>query len=316
MKILYIYDRPNWAIYNVGKLWLDGLKGIETSYIQFKDIPKISFANFDTIWYGWSGMFLWSGKFTKQNNQPIIKRVPPIKNLINIKKSVLSIHDPCEIFTLAPNWKDQRIGRKIRWIAKHARGIITASDEMQMLLQKKGISALKIPTMGILPPIEENAIITNKCNAYGVFSDIPRKNPGLMENLRRFCKEDLIMRFDYKVGYTVLSEEEYIKELDSHEIYVCTSLQEGGPIPAMDAMARGAVVITTPVGQLQEFIVNGQNGFICANEEEFRKVFRLLKNDLDLLHKMRHASRRTILEKRNKEDIQKKVHAILSSLKH
>jgi hypothetical protein len=308
MKILYIYDKKNWAIHNVGRLWLEGCQGVKTDFIPIEDLPRTSLRMYDIIWYGYIGMFYRQGRKTYAN------LIPPLKNLLAIGKSVISIHDPSEVFPLLQDWQDQRIGRTIRWIITHARAIVVASKEMEKLLILRGKNVRIIPTMSSLPSIDENAVITKKCSVYGVFSSHPRKNPALVENLRRFCNDSINVKFDYKEGYTILAENEYIKELDSHEIFICTSFQEGGPIPAMDAMMRGSVVLTTPVGQIQEIIVNGKNGYICRNEQEFRSILSLLGKDLSLLHQLRLASRRTILAERNKGDIQTKVREFLASI--
>ena len=34
-KILYLYDLKGWAIYNVGKLWLNNLPNIETTFKDY-----------------------------------------------------------------------------------------------------------------------------------------------------------------------------------------------------------------------------------------------------------------------------------------
>ena len=78
-------------------------------------------------------------------------------------------------------------------------------------------------------------------------------------------------------------------------------------MPAMDAMRRGQVVLTTPVGQIQEIIKNGENGFICQTKEQFMEKISLLSKDLDLLHRMRIASRDYILSKRSRKNIEERV---------
>ena len=44
--------------------------------------------------------------------------------------------------------------------------------------------------------------------------------------------------------------------------YVCASEFEGTPNPALEAMACGLPVITTPVGNMPELIIDGYNGFL------------------------------------------------------
>jgi glycosyltransferase involved in cell wall biosynthesis len=169
--------------------------------------------------------------------------------------------------------------------------------------------------MSSLNPRDENDIVTNKCSAYAAYNPYPRKNSPLMEKLKSFCLDTLGISFEYKLGRILLSEKEYVSQLDSHEIYLCTSLQEGGPIPAMDAMVRGAVVLSTPVGQMPEIITNGENGFLCSSEDDFKRYLRLLADDHNQLQRLRLASRRKIVLLRNREEIQKNMLRFLQQLR-
>jgi hypothetical protein len=71
----------------------------------------------------------------------------------------------------------------------------------------------------------------------------------------------------------------------------------------MDAMQRGSVVLSTPVGQLQELVKHGENGYICETEAEFIAAISLLAKNLPLLHRMRINSLECIQDDRNVEDM-------------
>jgi Glycosyl transferases group 1 len=317
MKLLYIYDKKDWAIHNVGKLWFLGLPGIQTTFLPIDELPSVRFSGFDVIWFGYFGMFFRQrpASLPDQKRPSILDRIPPLRNLLNIKKSVIAIHDPSELFPLAKNWQKSAYGRTAQWIMQNAAGVVVLSQEMEALLRSRGIHVYTISTMSSLPPIEESEIRTDKCSAYSAFNRHPRKNLPLLEKLQAFCTDTLGIRFDCKSGLKILTEKEYIQELDAHEIYVCTSVQEGGPLPAMDAMMRGAIVATTPVGQMPELISNGENGFICRDEEEFKRTLRYLSEcDCERLHDLRLASRRAILGKRQRPEIQKRVQNFLAQL--
>jgi glycosyltransferase involved in cell wall biosynthesis len=132
-----------------------------------------------------------------------------------------------------------------------------------------------------------------------------------MQAIKKYCVEILRIQFDYKQGCVVLPVEQYASILDQHEVYVCTSMQEGGPIPAMDAMIRGAVVVSTPVGQLSELVSTGENGFLCRSENEFKDTLRMLSEHPEILHRVRLSSRRTIMSRRNRIEIQERVLRLL-----
>ncbi|MEX0717774.1 MAG: glycosyltransferase [Planctomycetaceae bacterium] len=46
--------------------------------------------------------------------------------------------------------------------------------------------------------------------------------------------------------------------------YVCASRYEGTPNTALEAAACGCVVVSTPVGDMPEFISHGESGYLCA----------------------------------------------------
>jgi glycosyltransferase involved in cell wall biosynthesis len=317
MKILYIYDFIDWAIHNVGKLWFDGLPDVETTYIHIKELPHARFDSYDIIWYGFMGMFYRqpAPSGTPHLLANLIQRIPPLKNIAAIKKSVIAIHDPSELFPLIPKWQESPYCRLASWLINHSAGTVVLSAEMENLLRNRGAKVFTIPTMSSLPPVDEHLINTDKCAAYAVFNTHKRKNAPLLEKLQQFCTNTLQMNFDFKTGMKILTEKEYIHELDTHEVYVCTSIQEGGPLPAMDAMMRGAIVVTTPVGQMPEIITHGESGFICNSEDEFKQTLKFLwECDKKQLHTYRLASLRAILAKRQRSNIQKRVQSFLSQL--
>lgn len=72
-------------------------------------------------------------------------------------------------------------------------------------------------------------------------------------------------------------------------------------------MKRGMVVLTTKVGQIQELVIDGHNGFLCENKDEFINKIKLLSSDLALLQKMRLNSIIHIQKERNMNLIKKHV---------
>lgn len=301
IKILYIYNLKNWAIHNVGRLWLKGLPNVKVTFKSSSEI-KNNFKNYDFVWFGYLDLYL--------------------QFMHDINKSIISIHDPCELFPQVKNWKNLdskmsifTIGLK-KWIItknrlkiiKKLKNIVVASKEMKNLLEKCGVKTNLIPTMSLLQPIKKHNIVTKKASIISVLQMYPRKNFQLLKFLQEYCNNKKI-KFDIKLGTKILSKKDYIKLLDSYEIYICTSFQEGGPIPAMDAMNRGLTVLTTSVGQIQEVInsKNEKNGFICKTKDDFISKINLLSNNIKLLHKMRIKSRESIIKERNEKIIKDKV---------
>jgi len=296
MRMLYLYNKKNWAIHNVGKLWLQDLDilGLEVTFQNYKYINSVEeFNSFDIIWFGYYFIY------KKFNYKP--------------EKSIVAIHDPMELFPEMPDWKSQVVKQEDVNLLKSLPHLITISSEMNSMLSAIGISTSLINTMSLLDIRPSEEINTVKADFQSVFQIYPRKNPELIGELKTFS-QSVGLVFDTKLGIDILSEEDYMASFDRHEVYICTSYQEGGPLPAMDAMHRGQCVLTTPVGQIQEIIQNGYNGFICNTDEEFEHKIKLLSEDHQVLHKLRLNALLSIQNYRNRDTIRKSVKAFINNL--
>jgi hypothetical protein len=313
LNILYIYNYKDWAIHNVGKIWLDEQPNFNVTYISAQEFKKEHVVTYDLVWFGYLDLFIenfFQYRFSEDD----------------IKKFVVSIHDPLELFPQQEKWKSINLTDKKWWnveimyryiklmILYKLDHIVTTSAEMKAILKKYNVSASILPTASSLPTIDKRKIKTNKCDILSVFEIYPRKNLPLMKSLQQYCTENLKIKFDLKIGRKILPKNQYLKLMDHHEIYICTSFQEGGPIPAMEAMQRGLVVISTPVGQIQDIIENNINGYICRTQNEFINVIDKLANNLELLHKIRLKSLASIQEKRNVKTVKSEVNRLILKL--
>ena len=85
--------------------------------------------------------------------------------------------------------------------------------------------------------------------------------------------------------------------LNSADIFVLPSYNEGLPISILEAMGYGIPVITTPVGGIPEVIIDGENGLLVSPGDVdglFNAILELAK-DTSLRKKMSESSRRGIL---------------------
>jgi glycosyltransferase involved in cell wall biosynthesis len=296
-----LYDFENWAIYNVGKMWLEDIINVEAVYKKSTDLKLEDFQNFDLIWFGYLDLFtntyLTWGKASRHHKSKI----------------VVSVHDPLELYPQVENWKNlkyhkfrdkdsARLRQKVKAL-RLVKNIVVASNEMQEVLKKYRLNSYVIPTTSMLPAREKIKPI--RTSILSVYQEFARKNIPLMDAIKVYCEENLDLRYDRKVGRQVLPVDKYIDLLDAHPIYLCASIQEGGPLTAMDAMKRGAVVLTTPVGQLQDIIKHGVNGYICRTELDFFETIKNLKNDPSLLEYMRQKSLDAIVKTRDLKKIKK-----------
>jgi glycosyltransferase involved in cell wall biosynthesis len=264
-KFLYIHDKENWAIHNVGKLWLNNLS--ENIMVDFIKKPKKEILNsYDYVWFGYHTLWLKNYRDFNKN------------------KTIISIHDPCELSGIDKDIIEDRI-------------TVTTSNQMNSFLLDKGVIVHKIlPTTGSLQ--YKNIINHEKeIKLFTISSSQNRKNIDAVYNLFDQCYKELDIKSYSKIGSDkILSEEEYLKIFNNFNVYICMSKQEGGPLPAMEAMQRGCVVLSTDVGQMPELI--NDNGFILKENEFFDKI-KWLKNNIDWFNLARKKSVEIMKEKRD-----------------
>jgi glycosyltransferase involved in cell wall biosynthesis len=84
------------------------------------------------------------------------------------------------------------------------------------------------------------------------------------------------------------------------DIYICTARVEGGPVPVLEAMACGTTVASSDVGMIPELINDGHNGIVINLDTEVPQVAQRmvdLLSDLDLLSKIGHLGRQTVVDR-------------------
>jgi glycosyltransferase involved in cell wall biosynthesis len=80
----------------------------------------------------------------------------------------------------------------------------------------------------------------------------------------------------------------------SLHVYVCASRSEGTPNPCLEAAACGVPIVTTPVGNMPEFIRDGENGFfVTRNVDDIADKVRRLRDDPQLRARVGAAARAT-----------------------
>lgn len=99
-----------------------------------------------------------------------------------------------------------------------------------------------------------------------------RKNLPWLRRMEADLRERPGAVTDFRYGKrTPKPRDAYLASLTEADVYVCTSFMEGGPLPVMEAVTAGLAVLSTPVGQVEEWVRDGENGFICRSVSEFRE---------------------------------------------
>lgn len=99
----------------------------------------------------------------------------------------------------------------------------------------------------------------------------------------------IIKELGVKSNITFLGQQDDIPSiLAACDIFVCSSIAESGPMSVWEAMSMGCAIVSTNVGDVDQYIKNGENGFIVsvgdandmavailklAKDEELRQVF-------------------------------------------
>lgn len=90
------------------------------------------------------------------------------------------------------------------------------------------------------------------------------------------------------------NQEEMLDFYRSLDVYVCASRTEGTPNPCLEAAACGLPVVTTRVGNMPEFIRDGENGFFVERDAgDITEKLRRLRDDPGLRDRLGRAARVT-----------------------
>lgn len=280
-RVLFLYNEPGWAIHNVGRDWASLLADThDVTLQQFGRHEALRAGDWDHVVWGYSTL-RYSGRMLLESlsHRPLawLRWQSPAPNFAAV------VQDPSELFPEVPDWK--RAPVRIGHLRRFARLAVT-SNEMQDVLAGLGLRATKVNTRSLLPLRDRAGIVQEPLRVFTRAQVYPRKDLPRFEALRRRFA-GTIERFDPILGGQVLAEADYARQIDAYNCYVCTSWQEGGPLPLMDAQRRGCVVLTTRVGQTDELIADGVNGFFCASEAEFGQRLEELRADPARLRAMR-----------------------------
>lgn len=293
-SILVLHDIDGWALDHVFSLWFKSIKSFRITRKNWTHCAtNRAFRTYDAVVFGYLDIFL---RF----------RYEP-------KKSIVVIHDPCELFAQSFDWKKTEPDLDRMKILRGLRAVVVISKEMQEILEQNGVESFLIPTMSRLPIFEGEIPTTLDASAVSIFKDYPRKNANLLRELKKLGQ--LSRRWHLELHENPqFDDDSYIQMIDQTPIYVCTSWQEGGPLPAMDVMSRGGVVVTTPVGQIQEIITDGESGFLCENSKDFERTLTRLFGDPFFLLQARINSLAAYRKFRDKKQIQKLVQSTLEEV--
>lgn len=77
-----------------------------------------------------------------------------------------------------------------------------------------------------------------------------------------------------------------LKILHSSKVMIMVSRWEGTPMCALEAMALGVPIVSTPVDGLKDLVIPGENGYLEADDDQLARRLLEIINDADLREKM------------------------------
>lgn len=94
------------------------------------------------------------------------------------------------------------------------------------------------------------------------------------------------------------------------KVMILTSRFEGTPICALEAMALGVPIVSTPTDGMIDLIENGQNGYLYKENEEIAKSLNTLINDPILREKMSTITNEKFKVLMNLEEYKRKLKGV------
>jgi glycosyltransferase involved in cell wall biosynthesis len=124
---------------------------------------------------------------------------------------------------------------------------------------------------------------------------VPELHVLLTGRARGFVRAGLDrLRIPY-VHHELASRDDLARAYHALDVYLVTARQEGGPKAVLEAMATGARLVTTRVGQAPELVVHGENGLLVDVDdvEGLVAAVREIRDDSQLACGLREAGRST-----------------------
>ncbi len=284
--VIFICEKNDWAIKNVGQHITGSINKMDASFIKLTSFPK--YHKNKVIHFGSQYMWVDWYKFLPKNNHYIvsffhgkkedgkevedhivkfIESVPYLKTIIVsssiIKKRLLSWGVPSNQIHLNPirvdnfHFKPTTSLRK-NYIRKeygiHGKSIVIGS------FQKDGIGWGKgyIPKLIKGPDIFINVIKLLKAQSYDITVFLTGPSRGYIKKEL----EKINVKFIHKY---FKNQSDLLNCYHALDLYLITSREEGGPMGLMEAMASGIPVVSTPVGMAVDLIKNNFSGKISVD---------------------------------------------------
>ena len=157
------------------------------------------------------------------------------------------------------------------------------------------VAGLASKAYGVEPVVVPNGVRLVAASTVPIHS---RTQEEFLHTLDALCTDDRVTVHGW------LSEAHVAARMAASDILLLTSLQEGSPMVAIEALQWGLAIVSSRIAGMHDIVEEGKNGFLCdLAAASFAERLRELLATPTLLNAMRRASR----EKAVQFDIEKTV---------
>jgi len=318
MQVTYVYDIPQWALHNIGLMLQETLRpdGVELTCVRneaWHDEPSPT----DVLYVSYSGLLRPGFPYRRYANTVITTvhdpcevslfenradwmRLPFLPLPFGEVDRVSAISAELEEVLAhaygirayrTPTWPLDGAGLLARAAPSRNNGALRAFSSTNMSEYfpfRRLLHRFRAP--GIYFRDQHGRFSLRQLTAIAVLRR--RKNLRLMRRLAARFRDSSSVRCEFREARDgMLPRDQYEDRLLGSDVYVCTSRMEGGPLPVIEAVFAGQAIVSTRVGQVEDWVRDGENGFLCASEQEFVAALERYDRDRDLLLAHRRRSR-------------------------
>lgn len=132
---------------------------------------------------------------------------------------------------------------------------------------KHSDTSLQLLTVGNISPVKDYLTVVRAANRLRTHDHIKWRVIGssyASQDKYRIVLNELMDKLNVTSLDFIGSSNKVVQQLQNCDIYICSSAAEASPTSVWEAMACGLPIVSTDVGCVRDYIVNGDNGFLVT----------------------------------------------------
>lgn len=266
MNILLIYDVDGWAYHH----WASDIIKYAPDRHHVKAVRSDQVSGEVRAWAEAMFYFSWFESDTRVAEQG--KRLTCLLASHGCEYDQWRKSDPNDNYWPAVTASGMRC-RKVaeQRFPKITHGILCINPRLRDLAQKYNDNALYIPAgvdceRFMLSPTTYDGtqkLRVGWCGQVKPGTPNPKGYDWVLGPVMERCKDFCEFIINNRAHQDALSRNEMVEWYKGIDVLLCTSINEGMPLPILEAMATGRPIVTTNIGDVAEMMSNGAGGFIC-----------------------------------------------------